>query len=175
MLIGRELTRRSNDFLFSDKQYRATLTLGISTDTYDLEGQITAQNEKVPSKEHVEQVLSSFQGEIWQIPPMFSAKKIGGKKLYELARKGITIDRKAVKVRLAIQYIDYTYPQIEIVVDCTKGTYIRSLAHDIGQALGCGAHLSVLRRLKSGPFKIEDCISQDQLLTPGFEITAHLQ
>jgi tRNA pseudouridine55 synthase len=175
MLIGREFTRRSDAFLASDKQYRAVLTLGIATDSYDLDGQVTARNEGVPPLSQVESTLPSFQGEILQIPPMFSAKKIGGKKLYDLARKGIEIERQPVKVRLAIQLIHYIYPRLEIIVDCSKGTYIRSLAHDIGQALGCGAHLSQLVRLRSGPFTLEECIPQTLLTHPEFDITPHLR
>lgn len=175
MLIGREFTRRSNSFLCSDKQYKATLSLGTSTDTYDLDGQIIAQSPIIPSPEQIEQVLISFQGEISQVPPMFSAKKIDGKKLYELARKGITVERMPVKVKLSIQLVRYEYPHLKIVVDCTKGTYIRSLAHDIGLALGCGAHLSALARLRSGSFKIEECVPQTQLLNPQFDITPHLR
>src|SRR5579871_4622845 len=92
MLIGREFTRRSDSFLSCDKAYQATLTLGITTDTYDLDGQIIAKSDVVPSLSQVESALASFQGEIQQIPPMFSAKKLEGKKLYELARKGISVE-----------------------------------------------------------------------------------
>lgn len=175
MLIGRPYTRKSDQFLTSDKQYRATLKLGISTDTYDLDGQVTSRSDLIPSQHQIELAIASFQGEILQVPPMFSAKKVEGKKLYDLARKGITIERQPVKVRLQIQQIRYEYPELEIVVDCSKGTYIRSLAHDLGQALGCGAHLSALSRTRSGAFTLEECIPQSALKNPSYDITPHLR
>ncbi len=175
MLIGSEYTRKSDLFLSSDKEYRATLHLGIATDTYDLEGQIVSRNEKIPILKEIELTLATFQGEILQIPPMYSAKKVAGKKLYDLARKGITIERQPVKVRLQIQFVSYTYPRLEIQVACSKGTYIRSLAHDIGQILGCGAHLLALTRTHSGPFALEQCIPQSHLKNPDFDISPHVR
>lgn len=175
MLIGREFTRQSDSFLSSDKSYRATLTLGIATDSYDLDGQVMAQSGFVPTLRQVEETFSSFQGEIQQIPPMFSAKKIEGKKLYDLARKGVTIERQSVKVRLAIQLVRYSYPHLEIIVDCSKGTYIRSLAHDIGQSLGCGAHLTELVRFRSGSFTLDECIPQSLLKNPEHDITPFIK
>ncbi len=170
MLIGRNFTRLSNTFLGADKQYRAVMVLGVSTDTYDLDGQETARSAFEPSFSQVETAIASFQGEIWQTPPMFSAKKQGGQKLYDLARKGIVVDRPAVSVRLAISCVQYTYPYLEMVVDCSKGTYIRSLAYDLGQTLGCGAHLSSLVRLRSGSFYLEDCIPQTNLEDSNYDI-----
>jgi tRNA pseudouridine55 synthase len=175
MLIGREFTRRSDSFLTSDKAYRGTLTLGIKTDSYDLDGQITARSDLVPTLQQVELALATFQGEIAQIPPMFSAKKIEGKKLYDLARKGIEIERQPVKVRLKIELVSFTYPHLEIIVDCSKGTYIRTLAHDIGKVLGCGAHLSELIRLRSGSFTIDECIPQALLKNPETDLTPYLR
>jgi tRNA pseudouridine55 synthase len=175
MLIGREFTRRSDSFLASDKAYRGTLTLGIETDSYDLDGQVTARNEHAPTLHQVELTLAIFQGELAQVPPMFSAKKIEGKKLYDLARKGIEIERQPVKVRLRVELIRYSYPHLEIRVDCSKGTYIRSLAHDIGRSLGCGAHLSELVRLRSGAFTLEECIPQALLKNPETDLTPYLR
>ena len=175
LLIGREFTRRSDQFLGAEKQYKATLHLGIATDTYDLDGQITAKSDLVPTLEQVNEALQTFQQEIFQIPPMFSAKKIAGKKLYELARKGQTIERQPIKVHVEIQLLKFTYPYLEIVVNCSKGTYIRSLAHDIGQFLGSFAHLSSLTRLKSGQFTLEECIPQTDLINLNFDITPHLR
>lgn len=175
MLIGREFTRKSDTFLTSDKQYRATLFLGASTDTFDLDGQVISRSDLIPTLHQIEQAILPFQGEILQVPPMFSAKKIEGQKLYDLARKGISIERQPVKVRLAIQFVSYIYPHLELIVDCSKGTYIRSLAQDIGQALGCGAHLSSLVRLKSGTYTLEECIPQAHLKNPDFDITPHLR
>lgn len=158
MLVGRTYTRLSDQLLCQDKEYAGTLKLGIATDTYDCEGKILSESPYIPTHKELEDVLTKFQGEISQIPPMYSAKKIQGKKLYELARKGQTVERAPVLVRCAITLESYVYPFVKVNVACSKGTYIRSLAHDIGEALGCGAHLSSLRRLRSGQFCLKDCI-----------------
>jgi tRNA pseudouridine55 synthase len=175
MLIGRDYTRRSDEFLNKDKEYRATLQLGLVTDTYDIEGQILSRSEKIPTLSEIEQALAAFQGEISQIPPMYSAKKVEGKKLYDLARKGITIERQPVKVHVQIRLMSYQYPFLDIAVTCSKGTYIRSLAHDIGQFLGCGAHLFELARTRSGAFHIGQCVPQAQLKNSSFDLSAHLR
>lgn len=175
MLIGRDFTRRSDEFLSCDKKYRAILTLGVETDTFDKDGQIIRQNDKVPTLFEVERALAKFQGEILQVPPMFSAKKIKGQKLYDLARKGITVERQPVKVMLKTEFLRYEYPHLEIEVECSKGTYIRSIASEIGEHLQCGAHLSSLIRLRSGPFTLEQCIPQSLLRCSSFTITSHLQ
>jgi tRNA pseudouridine55 synthase len=175
MLIGRKYTQKSNEFLCCDKQYLATIQLGSTTDSYDIDGQVLSQNPYIPSLEEVEKAIGSFQGQIEQIPPMFSAKKVAGKKLYELARIGIAIERAPVKVHLQIKLIRYQYPMLEIEVSCSKGTYIRSLAHDIGHALTCGAHLFELTRTRSGSFHLNECISQDLLKAPHFDFTKHLR
>jgi len=167
LLIGKDYTRQSDRFLHQDKEYMATLHLGITTDSYDCEGKMLKQSSFVPSKEDILQTLSSFQGTILQTPPMFSAKKIGGKKLYELARKGIEIERKPQEVTVHIQFLSYNYPFLKIHVTCSKGTYIRSLAYDIGHLLGSGAHLSDLVRSRCGPFSLTDCMDGLQLFIPG--------
>jgi tRNA pseudouridine55 synthase len=164
MLVGQEYTRKSDQFLNSDKQYLATLHLGVITDTYDIEGQVTKTTDKIPTLQEVEKALEQFQGEIFQTPPMFSAKKIQGKKLYELARKGIEVERQPVKVTLQTTLIKYEYPKLELLVNCSKGTYIRSLAFDLGNLLETGAHLSHLTRTKSGPFTLSECIHQSKLI-----------
>jgi tRNA pseudouridine55 synthase len=174
MMIGRSFTKRSEELLTNDKQYEATLTLGITTDTYDIDGQITHQNDYVPTLQELEIAIASFQGSILQVPPMFSAKKKDGKKLYDLARKGIIIEREPSKVHLSIQLLEYQYPKVKLLIDCSKGTYIRSLAYDLGQMLGCGAHLSSLTRTKSGPFQLEKCIPESFLKNPSFDVSPHL-
>lgn len=174
MLIGKEYTRRSNEFLTCDKEYRATLQLGIATDTYDLEGAITARSDKIPTLPEIEAAIASFQGEILQIPPMFSAKKIAGQKLCDLARKGISVERAPVKVRVDITLISYNYPYLDIQVSCTKGTYIRSLAHDLGALLGCHAHLFELARIRSGQFHLGSCTPQSNLKDLTFDFTSRL-
>lgn len=157
MLIGKSYTKQSNALLGCDKEYEAIIKLGSSTDSYDAEGCITQESTTVPTCEEVNKTIEKFQGEIEQIPPMFSAKKIGGKKLYQLARKGIEVKRPAQKVHLATQLLDYSYPYLKLKVSCSKGTYIRSLAHDIGQVLGSFAHLFELKRTKSGSFSLGEC------------------
>lgn len=175
LLIGKLYTRMSDRFLTADKQYRATVRFGQTTDTYDSDGQILSTSDHIPTQEDLERALLSFQGECQQIPPMFSAKKIQGKKLYELARKGMTVEREPIRVKLTTKLLSYTYPTAEILVDCSKGTYIRSLAYDLGQMLGCGAHLSALVRTRSGSFSLEECVDTDRLQDPAFDYRPYLR
>lgn len=170
MMIGKDYTRLSDQFLGQSKEYETEVLLGQSTDSYDCDGAITSESDYQPSLDEVNKVLSYFQGTIEQIPPMFSAKKIGGKKLYELARQGKTIERKPAIVTLETILVEYNYPLLKLKISCSKGTYIRSIAHDLGEMLKCGAHLVSLRRLKSGPFPIEQCITVEELLDPSFSI-----
>lgn len=163
LLIGKSCTRLSDQFLHQDKRYTARLHLGITTDSFDIDGAITATSLLIPSLEQIEAALDHFEGGYAQTPPMFSAKKIGGKRLYHLARQGIEVPRPSVLVTLHIQKIAYAYPHLEIDVTCSKGTYIRSLAHDIGQYLGCGAHLTALTRTQSGPYLLEECCTLETL------------
>jgi tRNA pseudouridine55 synthase len=168
MLIGKTYTRLSDQFLMQDKEYIAELKLGIATDTHDLEGKILMTSDAIPSLQEIHSVIQQFQGEIDQIPPMFSAKKVQGRKLCDLARKGQHIERKPVRITVGITVIDYSYPSLIIKVDCSKGTYIRSLAHDIGLILGCGAHLISLKRLRSGLFHLDQCIDGELLNSVDF-------
>lgn len=158
LLVGKRFTTLSDQFLSANKEYLAEITLGVSTDSYDGEGKITGRSSFLPSLEEIEKAIATFQGNILQIPPMFSAKKIGGKKLYELARNGQTIDRLPVEIAVNIKTLEYEYPKISLRIACSKGTYIRSIAHDLGQKLGCGAYLSGLIRTKSGQFDLEECL-----------------
>jgi len=148
MAIGRQATKRIDHFVKKDKTYIATLKLGETTDTYDREGKkSTTESFNIPEKDKILDVLKTFIGKQEQIPPMFSAKKIGGKKLYDLARKGIEIERKASQINIyKISLINYAWPILNIEVSCSTGTYIRSLAKDIGQELECGAYLEELKR-----------------------------
>lgn len=158
MLVGKQYTTQSDKFLCQDKEYETRLCLGVTTDTYDLEGNVTETSTLIPSQEDLEHVLKKFQGTILQVPPMFSAKKIQGKKLYELARKGQVVERAPATVTVKIELLDYSYPHVNLRVQCSKGTYIRSLAYDIGKELGCGAHLNELSRTRSGNFHLSDCL-----------------
>jgi tRNA pseudouridine55 synthase len=159
LLLGRTWTRKSNLFLNSDKEYRATIFLGAATDTYDREGVVTLRSSYVPSELEIAHSLDSFQGEILQIPPMYSAKKVDGKRLYELARKGIEVKRAPQPVRVVATFESYEYPLLTVHFACSKGTYIRSLVHDLGEKLTCHAYTQELRRLRSGTFSVEESIT----------------
>jgi len=147
------------------KAYQAQIELGVTTDTYDASGKITSQGDYSRiSQGQLESALTSFCGSIQQIPPMYSAVKYKGKPLYELARAGIKVARKSRLAKIYhLELIDFKPPVFTVDVVCGKGTYIRSLANDLGQALGCGATLKSLTRLRCGPFDIKDAISLPQL------------
>src|SRR5208283_3882018 len=149
-----------------DKEYIVTAKLGESTDSYDAEGTITRQSAAAlaVTRNEVETTLPRFTGEIEQTPPMFSALKMNGKPLYELARKGIEVDRKprVVLVR-SIEIMEFKMPYLRLRVSCSKGTYIRSLCNDIGDALGVGAHVTALARTRIGDFTLENAASIDEL------------
>ena len=175
MLVGRNYTRLSDQFLCQDKEYTAEIHFGETTDTYDCDGQVIRRSEIIPSKEELENIIKRFQGEVDQTPPMYSAKKVNGKKLYELARQGTTIERKSIKVKMETLLIDYNYPFATIHVTCSKGTYIRSIANDIGDLLGCGAHLSQLKRIRSGCYHLDECVDGSLLNSPDVDIVARLK
>lgn len=149
----------------SRKTYVAEITLGISTNTYDREG--TAIHRKDPSyvtRNQIDGLLPTLTGTIMQKPPAFSALKRQGKRLYELAREGLEVETDAREVTIyRIELLDWNPPFIIIEVECGKGTYIRSIAHDIGESLGCGGHISQLTRTRYGPFDIKDSIDLQQL------------
>lgn len=175
LMVGKKYTRLSSQLLCQDKEYLAELSLGRTTDSYDADGKEMSVSSLIPSIGDVEKVLQLFQGEIMQVPPMFSAKKINGQKLYDLARKGKLIDREPVRVVVKCELIHYSYPKLVLKVHCSKGTYIRSIAHDLGQQLGCGAFLNGLTRLRSGPFLLEDCIDGNLLFDHDATDSARLQ
>jgi tRNA pseudouridine55 synthase len=151
-------TRFAEMVLLGTKEYRVTVTLGTATDTYDSEGQVTDEAEwQGLTLDAVEAALEQFRGEFEQTPPMYSAVKHQGKRLYELARKGIEVERKARLVE--VKQLDlkrWEPPELELYVECSHGFYARSLAHDLGRALGSAAHLSGLVRTRAGLFRIED-------------------
>ena len=140
-----------------DKAYIATLEFGKTTDTYDSDGEVLKTSDLVVTKEEVEEELLKFMGKQKQLPPMYSAKKVNGKKLYELAREGIEIERSACDIEIYdLKLISFSYPEAKISVSCSKGTYIRSLIHDLGQNLGCGAMMTGLLRTKACGFSLEE-------------------
>ena len=160
-----EATRIVKYFVNCDKEYVAVMKLGESTDTQDSTGRVLGKRE-IPalSKDDISETFARFVGEISQVPPMFSARKVRGKRLYELARKGKTVERAARSVRIdELEILDITLPYIRFRVVCSKGTYVRTLAHDIGDLMGCGALLSALERIRIGPFASKDAVSLEQL------------
>jgi len=154
------------EFLMSTtKTYRAEVELGVVTDTYDATGKVIQRGDiSGIDRQRVEAALYAFRGEIVQVPPMFSAVKYNGRPLYELARAGRTVERTGRPIEIhSLEIIDWQSPMITIEVVCGKGTYIRSLAHDLGQTLGCGAMLQNLARLRCGLFTIEDSVTLPEL------------
>jgi len=164
--IGRG-TKAADMLTASDKAYRAQFILGMTTDTLDASGEILTEQPVCVTREQIEEAINEFIGEIYQIPPMFSAIKKDGKKLYELAREGITIEREKRKVtifNIKICDIDMENYAITIEVFCSKGTYIRTLCEDIGMRLGCGAYMNTLVRIKSANFTLEESYTPEELL-----------
>ncbi len=146
------------------KEYEAVMRLGVTTDTEDMTGNILSTSNVDVAKENIEEAVSSFVGEIDQIPPMYSALKVNGKKLYELAREGVTIERKPRRITIeGIDIINIDLPLVTMKIGCSKGTYIRSLCRDIGEKLGCGAAMESLVRSRVGVFNIEDAIKLDEV------------
>lgn len=160
-------TKRIEEMQYKTKEYVATLKLGATTPSFDLEKEIDATypTEHI-TREMVEETLPRFLGEIWQVPPTFSAVKVNGKRAYDYARKGAEVELKPKLLVIdEIELLDCSLPEITIRVVCSKGTYIRALARDIGLALNSGAHLTALRRTKVGDFCVEDCLSIEQFQT----------
>ena len=147
-----------------DKTYEALLLLGKTTDTQDISGEVLEERDPGNlTEEEVRSCIESFIGEYDQIPPMYSALKVNGKKLYELAREGKTVERKSRKVQIhGIRILEMNLPHVRMEVDCSKGTYIRTLCHDIGEKLGCGAAMESLLRTKVGRFTLDDAITLAQ-------------
>jgi tRNA pseudouridine55 synthase len=172
--LGRA-TRISEYLLGHDKAYRATIRLGIETNTYDADGEIVTRRDAMVDRATVERALAQLVGEIQQVPPMYSAIKREGQKLYELARQGIEIERKARSVVIhSIELCDYQAPDVTLEVRCSAGTYIRSIAHDLGVALDTGGHLTELRRTAAGPFTIDQAIALETLEAAAREDQWHL-
>lgn len=170
VVVGK-YTKRAQEFSKMDKSYRAELILGATSSTDDSEGEITQKNDQIPSESDVEVALNKFVGDISQVPPAFSAIKIDGKRAYKLARDGKQVEIEPRKVTIyQISDIEYTYPKLSFEVSVSSGTYIRSIARDLGEELGVGAYLSGLRRTTVGKYDISQAIevaefSVDSILT----------
>lgn len=160
-------TKICGTMLDADKCYEATLRFGEETDSGDLTGNVVARapdDFQGVEREALLQILPEFRGEIEQVPPMYSALKRDGRPLYEYARKGVEVEREPRRVRIhRLELLDFDSRNARLLVDCSKGTYVRTLAQDIGRRLGCGAHLVALRRTRVGPFDIADAVTLDSL------------
>jgi tRNA pseudouridine55 synthase len=166
ILVLGKATRMSERFMASDKVYEGTMRFGETTDSYDADGEITNTRPVPPlTVDQLNEATAGFLGDLQQIPPMVSAKKVNGTALYKLARQGKEIVREPRLVHLyTYRFTEYEEPFAYFRVSCTKGTYVRSLAHDLGEMLGCGAHLTALRRTGSGRFEVADALPLAEIL-----------
>lgn len=165
LLVG-PATRLAQFVSGSDKTYRAVIRLGETTTTFDAEGEVVEQHPVTASRADIEQALAQFRGVISQVPPMYSAVKVNGQKLYKLARQGREIERAPRTITIhRLEMVDWTPPDVTVEVVCSAGTYIRSLTHDLGQALGCGAHVVALARTASGEFALSQSYMLENLRT----------
>ena len=167
VFVGRA-TRGVEFFEHAEKTYETVLQLGLTTDTEDTSGTVLSQQEVNISEEDFLRILPKFRGEIQQIPPMYSALKVNGQKLYDLARKGQTVERQPRPITIhELELLEFSGHQARLRVRCSKGTYIRTLCKDIGEALGCGGCMAQLRRITAGEYTIEEAVPLQQLLDSG--------
>lgn len=164
LLLGKA-TKLFDKFVAFDKAYRATMILGTATNSADTQGKIIQQ---LPydhvTRQQVEEAFKGFVGDIEQVPPMVSAVKVGGRKLYQLARKGIEVERKPRQIRIdCLRMEDFNPPDVKFYLECSKGTYVRQLAEDVGKVLGCGACISQIQRTKVGAFCLEDAVDIEDI------------
>lgn len=157
-------TRLSEYLIGQDKRYEATIRLGQETNTYDAEGEIVAEQPVTVDRKTIEEALGRFRGQIDQVPPMFSAIKKDGQPLYKLARQGLETERPSRDVTIyQLDLLEWTSPDLRLDITCSSGTYIRSLAHDLGQVLGCGGHITGLRRTAVASFTVEQAVNLEAL------------
>jgi tRNA pseudouridine55 synthase len=157
-------TRLSEYLSTTVKRYHAVIRFGASTQTYDSEGDVVLETGTTPSRKSIEEALTQFEGKISQVPPPYSAIKVKGKRAYELAREGKPPDLEPREVTIHdLKFVSYKSPDLAVEIECSAGTYIRSLAHDLGEKLSTGAHLAALKRLKAGPFTIDDAVPLPKL------------
>ena len=164
LLLGKA-TKLFSKFESFDKAYLATLLLGTTTHTADIQGKVLSQKpyENI-TQEQIANIFKQFVGDIEQTPPMVSAVKMGGQRLYKLARTGVEVERKPRKVRIdSLQLISFMSPHAQFLLQCSKGTYVRQLADDVGRVLGCGACITQIKRTKVGPFTIQEAVSVNDL------------
>lgn len=165
LLLGRA-TRLSDRFMGADKEYEGAIKFGETTDSYDSDGALLSSLPVPPmTLDELNETAATFQGDQMQIPPMVSAKKQNGVPLYKLARKGVEVERKPRLIHIYFfKFSEYNEPTGLFRISCTKGTYVRSIAHDLGDKVGCGAHLSALRRVSSGRFLVKNALPLDHVL-----------
>jgi tRNA pseudouridine55 synthase len=164
ILTGKR-TKEASLFLKLDKTYEVKAIMGLETDTFDSEGKVLRQSDKVVGKEEMESVLNEFRGDIWQVPPPFSAKKLEGQKAYQLARKGVAVELSPKKVSAySLELKEFQFPYFTLSCDVSSGFYVRSLAHDIGEKLGVGATVVEVRRTRVGPYQVEQAESLEEIL-----------
>ena len=169
ILVGKA-TKLSQYLMSHDKVYDGKFVLGVETNSQDSEGEVVAQM-PVPeglNAESLQQTMNAFLGDQYQTPPMFSAKKVGGIPLYKLARQGQEVAREPRFINIArFDLLEMNLPEVSFELACTKGTYVRTVCHDLGKRIGCGAHMTALRRISSGKFSVKDAITVDQLQQMG--------
>jgi tRNA pseudouridine synthase B (EC 4.2.1.70) len=164
ILTGKR-TKEASSFLHMDKAYEVKAILGVETDTFDSEGKVLQQNSGEVTKEELERVLKEFHGDIWQTPPPFSAKKLGGRKAYELARRGVSVDIPPKKVSIYhLEFKEFQFPYFILTCDVSSGFYVRSLVHDIGKRLGVGAMAVEVHRTRVGSYQLEQAKSLEEIL-----------
>jgi tRNA pseudouridine55 synthase len=165
VIVLGKATKLSQKLSSDDKTYEATMLIGKETDSQDLDGTVTTESDwSYITEKQIRKVCECFVGEQYQIPPMVSAKKIGGKRLYKLAREGKEVEREPVKINIKnLKITKINLPYVKFTVSCSKGTYIRTLCYDIGKQLGCGAVLAGLRRTQCGMFSIEDSTTLEEI------------
>lgn len=170
VLVGKEFTRKAAGMSKADKTYEVTMRLGAVSSTGDPEGEITPVSDTVPTEKALLEALEGFRGPILQVPPAYSAVKIGGRRAYKLAREGKKVEIEARPVTVnRLELVGYAYPDVRLAADVSSGTYIRSLAEDIGKALGTGAYTSALRRTRVGEFDVRDSVEPKALSADSFE------
>lgn len=164
VLTGKR-TKAASLFLRLDKGYEVQVVLGMETDTFDMEGEVLRRSDAEVTREEVEEAMKDFHGEIWQAPPPFSAKKMQGRRAYQLARKGVALDMPPSRVTIySLELKEFDFPHFTLVCDVSSGFYVRSLARDIGERLGVGATVTGVRRIRVGSYHVKDATSLDELL-----------
>ena len=165
VVLTGKFTKNASSFLKLDKAYEVKAILGIETDTFDSEGTVLRRRDNEIAREELENVLKEFSGDIWQTPPLYSAKKIAGRKAYHLARKGISVDMPPKKVSIySLELKEFQFPYFTIACEVSSGFYVRSLAHDIGEKLGVGATVVDVRRTRVGPYHVEQAKLLEEIL-----------